>query len=55
MDNFIHILAKPDNMPIAGMVIVLALLLGVWLRQALRHDKLIRDGNKADIAKEMRK
>lgn len=55
MDAFIEILSKPDNLPIAGMVVALVFLLGVWLRQAGRNDRLLRDGRADDIAKEMRR
>ncbi len=55
MDNFLTILKQPDNLPIAGMVLALGFLLGVWLRQALRHDRLIRAGRKDEIEREMRR
>ncbi len=55
MQNFLWILTQPDNLPIAGMVLALGFLLGVWLRQALRHDRLIRSGHKDDIEREMRR
>ena len=55
MDDFLKILMKPDNMPVAGMLLVLIWLLWLWWRQARAHDKLIREGKKEEIAREMRK
>ncbi len=55
MDNFLEILTKPDNIPIAGMAVVMVFVLGVWWRQARRHDALIRAGKKDEIIKEMRR
>jgi len=53
MDNFIEILSKPDNIPIVGMILALVFFLWLWLRQALRHDRLIREGRKEEIVDEM--
>jgi len=55
VSNFLHILAKPDNMPIAAMVVALAFLLWTWLRQARRNDRLIEEGRKDEIGEEMRR
>ena len=55
MHNFLEILTKPDNIPIAGMAVAIVFVLGVWFRQARRHDKLIRDGKKDQIIEEMRR
>lgn len=54
MDNFLHILSRPDNMPIAGMVVALVYLLLVWFRQARKNDRLIEKGQKDEIGREMR-
>lgn len=53
MENFIAILLKPDNIPIVGMILAVIFFLWLWLRQALRHDKLIRQGKKEKIVDEM--
>ncbi len=53
MENFIAILSKPDNIPIVGMIIAFIFFLRLWLRQATRHDKLIRQGKKEEIIDEM--
>lgn len=55
MQQFLWILTQPDNLPIAGMALALVFLLGVWLRQALRNDRLIRAGHKDAIDREMRR
>ena len=53
MKQFLYILTRPDNLPIAGMVVALVFLLGVWWRQARRHDRLIREGRADEIHDEM--
>lgn len=55
MDNLIHILLEPDNLPVAAMFVAMLLLLWVWWRQARRHDRLIREGRRDEIAREMRR
>ncbi len=55
MAHFLWILRQPDNLPIVGMLFALVGLLAVWLRQALRHDRLIAQGRAAEIAREMRR
>ena len=55
MAQFLWILTQPDNLPIVGMVVALVFLLGVWLRQALRNDQLIRAGRRDEIEREMRR
>jgi len=53
MHNFLEILSKPDNIPIVGMLLAIIFFLGVGLRQASRHDRLIREGRKDEIIDEM--
>ena len=55
METFLHILTRPDNLPIAGMVVALVLLLGVWLKQALKHDRLLEEGGEDAVGEEMRR
>ena len=55
MHNFLTILTKPDNLPIAAMFFSLAFLLWVWIRQALHHDRLIAEGRRDELGPEMRK
>jgi hypothetical protein len=53
MEHFWEILTKPDNIPIAGMLIAVIFCLWVAFRQALKHDRLIAQGKKDDIYSEM--
>ncbi len=53
MEHFWEILTKPDNLPIAGMLLAVIFCLGVAFRQALKHDKLIEQGRKDEIYSEM--
>lgn len=40
MEQFIHILTRPDNIPIAGMLILVAFYYSLGISQALRNDRL---------------
>jgi len=53
MENFLDILTKPDNIPIAGMLVAVLFCLGISLRQALKNDKLIRERDTERIYEEM--
>ena len=55
MSNFLHILTRPDNLPVAAMAIALFFLLGVWLKQAIAHDRLIEQDREEDIIRRMRR
>ena len=44
LHQFLDILFKPDNIPIAGMLILVLFFTWVALRQALRNDRLIEQG-----------
>ncbi len=55
MSNFIHILTKADNLPVAAMALALFFLLGVWLKQAIAHDKLADEGKPEQIIRKMRR
>ena len=55
MDELLRSLLRPDNIPVAAMVVAIAGLLWVWLRQARRHDRLIREGRRDDVVREMRR
>ncbi len=55
MEAFWTILTMPDNIPIVAMLGAVVFLLGVWLRQALRHDRLLQQGGEEAVAEEMRK
>ena len=54
-DQFVAIISKPDNMPVAGALVLVMFFTWVAVRQALRHDRLIRDGKKDQVIEEMQR
>lgn len=46
MHNFIEILTKPDNIPIAGMLVLVFFFCWYGLRQAFRNDKIPEENRK---------
>ena len=54
-NQFVSIISKPDNMPVAGALLLVLFFTWVALRQARKHDRLTRDGRKRDILEEMQK
>lgn len=53
MEQFMAILSKPDNIPIAIMAPLIAFFLWLSISQGLRHDKLIKEGKKDAVYDEM--
>ncbi|MCZ6563011.1 MAG: hypothetical protein O6948_08845 [Deltaproteobacteria bacterium] len=51
--NFLEIFRKPDNIPIAGMLLLVLFFTWVGLRQAFKNDKLTEDGKKGEIPEQM--
>jgi len=51
--QFLDILFKPDNIPIAGMLLLVFFFTWVALRQALRNDRLLEQGREDEVLKEM--
>ena len=51
--NFLEIFTKPDNIPIAGMLLLVLFFTWVGLRQAFKNDKLTEDGKKDEIPEQM--
>jgi hypothetical protein len=51
--NFLEILTKPDNIPIAGLLLLVLFFTWVGLRQALKNDRRIEEGKKEEILDEM--
>ena len=51
--QFLSNLFKPDNIPIAGMLLLVFFFTWVAFRQALRNDRLIEQGREDEILKEM--
>ena len=53
MENFLKILTKPDNIPIAVMLVIV-IALTIWvLRDALRNDRLIAEGKFDEVKRLM--
>lgn len=51
--QFIDILLKPDNIPIAGMLVLVLFFTWVGFKQGIRNDKLMQEGREDEILKEM--
>ena len=55
LSQFVGILLKPDNIPIAGMLVLVLYFTYLGLRQALLNDRLIAEGREDEILKHMQK
>ena len=55
MQQFLTIATQPDNIPIIGMLVLVLICLGISMKQAFRHDRLIDKGQKDRIFEEMYK
>jgi hypothetical protein len=53
LENLGLIASKPDNVPIIMMIIIFAFFTYMALRDAFKHDRLIKTGRKQDILKTM--
>jgi len=53
--QFVEIISKPDNMPVAGALLLVMLFTWVALRQAFRNDRLIAENRKSEIISDMQK
>ena len=53
--QFVEILVKPDNIPIAGMLVLVLYFTYLALRQALLNDRLLAEGREDEILKHMQK
>lgn len=53
--QFLQIVTKADNIPIAGMMILILFFTYIGFKQARRNDKLIERGRRDLIIEEMRK
>lgn len=53
LEQFLDILLKPDNIPIAGMLVLVLFFTWVGFKQALRNDRLAEQGREDEILKEM--
>jgi hypothetical protein len=55
LTQFVGILLKPDNIPIACMLVLVMFFTWVGLKQALLNDRLIDEGREDEILKHMQK
>ena len=53
LDQFLEIISKPDNMPVAGALILVIFFTWVAMKQALHNDRLIREKRKDEILTDM--
>ena len=53
--QFLDIVTKADNIPIAGMMILVLFFTYIGFKQARRNDELIAKGKRDQIVIEMRK
>jgi hypothetical protein len=53
LENFLLIATKPDNIPIGTMLIFVAWVFWVAIKQMIVHDRHIKDGKKEKIWDEM--
>jgi len=53
--QFLHILLQPDNIPIAGRLLLVLFFTWVDFGQALRNDRLIEQGREDEVLKEMQR
>jgi hypothetical protein len=54
-EYILEIVGKGDNMPIAGLIPIIAFFTYLSLDEAFRHDRLIRQGREDEILDEMYK
>jgi len=54
-DNFRLILFKPDNIPIVAMLFIVGFFIGWGVKEARRNDKLIEQGKRDEILKDMQR
>ncbi|MBI3077462.1 MAG: hypothetical protein HYY85_10865 [Deltaproteobacteria bacterium] len=53
MHNFLEIMLKADNIPIAGMLVAVLICLWASLKQGLRNDRLTKEGKHDQLYDEM--
>ncbi len=53
--QFLSIVTKADNIPIAGMMILVLFFTYIGFKQARRNDQLIEQGKRDKIIEEMRR
>jgi hypothetical protein len=55
MNNFLHILSAPDNIPIIAMTVILCVVLQVAIKQAMDNDRLLDQGRFDDMTEQMKR
>jgi len=53
LENFLLIALKPDNMPIGAMLPIVGFVFWVAIRQMIKNDRHIKNGQKEKIWDEM--
>ena len=53
LENFLLIATKPDNIPIGTMLIFVALVFWIAVKQMIANDKWIKQGKKEKVWDEM--
>lgn len=53
LDQFLEILTKPDNVPIAAMLLLILFFTWIAFREARKNDQLIEEGKEDEVLKEM--
>jgi len=53
LENFLLIALKPDNMPIGAMLPVVGFVFWIAIRQMIKNDRHIKNGEKEKIWDEM--
>ncbi|GIW41218.1 MAG: hypothetical protein KatS3mg076_1795 [Candidatus Binatia bacterium] len=52
-EQFLTILTLPDNIPIAGMLVLVLFFTWLGFREARKNDQLIEQGRRDEILKKM--
>ena len=55
LGQFLSILFLPDNIPIAGMLLLVLFFTYLAFREARKNDQLIAEGKRDDVLKEMQR
>lgn len=55
LHQFFEILLKPDNIPIAGMLVLVLYFTYIAFRQGIRNDRLIDAGRPEEVLREMQR
>jgi hypothetical protein len=54
-DQFVDIISKPDNMPVAGALLLVIFFTWIAMKQAFHNDRLIEEKRKDEILADMQK